>query len=96
MPQLRNHPLPSNKYCNTVSSLPQIKPNAQQHFQLLPLSPLSPLSPLPTSYSLHYRVGDNSVIMRLRAWGHNVEVLFPDDLRDRIIKDLHAAYQVYQ
>lgn len=47
-------------------------------------------------YCLKYRVGDNSVIMRLRAWGHNVEVLFPHDLRARIQKDLQAACQLYQ
>ena len=47
-------------------------------------------------YYLRYRVGDNSVIMRLRSWGENVEVLFPGDLRDRIKEDLQAAYQVYQ
>lgn len=47
-------------------------------------------------YKLNYRVDDNDVIMRLRAWGANVEVLFPQNLRDRIIKDISETYAIYQ
>jgi CRISPR-associated protein (TIGR03985 family) len=47
-------------------------------------------------YKLNYRVDDNDVIMRLRAWGANVEVLFPQNLRDRIIKDISETYSIYQ
>lgn len=47
-------------------------------------------------YKLDYRVGDNDVIMRLRAWGANVEVLYPPDLRDRMIEDITNTYKIYQ
>ncbi|NJL52845.1 MAG: TIGR03985 family CRISPR-associated protein [Hydrococcus sp. SU_1_0] len=47
-------------------------------------------------YQLNYRVNDNDVIMRLRAWGANVEVLYPQNLRDRMIKDISDNYAVYQ
>ena len=47
-------------------------------------------------YRLNYRVNDNDVIMRLRAWGANVEVLYPQDLRDRMIEDITDTYAVYQ
>lgn len=47
-------------------------------------------------YRLDYRVNDNDVIMRLRAWGANVEVLSPHKLRDRMIKDITNTYAIYQ
>ena len=47
-------------------------------------------------YRLNYRVNDNDVIMRLRAWGANVEVLYPQDLRARMIEDTTATYAIYQ
>lgn len=47
-------------------------------------------------YRLNYRVNDNDVIMRLRAWGANVEVLYPQNLRDRMIEDITNTYAVYQ
>lgn len=34
--------------------------------------------------------------MRLRAWGANVEVLFPQDLRSRMAKDMREAELIYQ
>lgn len=46
-------------------------------------------------YLLKYRIGDNNVIMRLRAWGANVEVLFPSDLRDKMRSDLEKLWNRY-
>jgi CRISPR-associated protein (TIGR03985 family) len=47
-------------------------------------------------YKMNYRVGDNSVIMRLRAWGQNVEVLAPIDLRKRMYDDMKNTWNMYQ
>ena len=47
-------------------------------------------------YTMNYRVGDNGVIMRLRAWCPNVEVLSPFDLRDRMHDDLQKAWELYR
>ena len=47
-------------------------------------------------YKMNYRVGDNSVIMRLRAWGQNVEVLAPIDLRKRMYDDMKNNWNIYQ
>ncbi len=46
-------------------------------------------------YTMDYRVGDNSVIMRLRAWGQNVEVLSPPELRDRLREDIRQTWELY-
>lgn len=46
-------------------------------------------------YLIKYRVKDNNVIMRLRAWGPKVEVLYPFDLRDRMRSDLQELWQRY-
>jgi CRISPR-associated protein (TIGR03985 family) len=47
-------------------------------------------------YRMNYRVGDNSVIMRLRAWCPNVEVLLPLDLRDRMREDMRQTWELYR
>ena len=47
-------------------------------------------------YRMNYRDGDNSVIMRLRAWCPNVEVLFPYDLRDRMREDIQNTWNLYR
>lgn len=47
-------------------------------------------------YILHYRQNDNNAIMRLRAWGPNVEVIFPDKLRQRMRQDIEQTWQLYQ
>jgi CRISPR-associated protein (TIGR03985 family) len=47
-------------------------------------------------YTMKYRVGDNSAIMRLRAWCPNVEVLLPLDLRDRMRNDLQKTWELYR
>ncbi len=46
-------------------------------------------------YTAKYRVTDNNVVMRLRAWGPKVEVLLPWDLRLRMIKDLQETRNLY-
>ncbi len=47
-------------------------------------------------YTAKYRVDDNNVIMRLRAWGANVEVLFPGELRDRMGRDIQETAKLYE
>ncbi|MBR8829488.1 MAG: TIGR03985 family CRISPR-associated protein [Gomphosphaeria aponina SAG 52.96 = DSM 107014] len=42
-----------------------------------------------------YRLNDNNVIMRLRAWGYNVEVLLPFDLRKRLAEDAQKTWKLY-
>lgn len=46
-------------------------------------------------YALNYRQQDNNVIMRLRAWIPNVEVLLPYQLRKIMRDDLAKAYKFY-
>ena len=46
-------------------------------------------------YLIKYRVRDNNVIMRLRAWGGNVEVLYPLELRERMRSDLEKLWKRY-
>ncbi|MEQ9000413.1 MAG: TIGR03985 family CRISPR-associated protein [Coleofasciculus sp. B1-GNL1-01] len=47
-------------------------------------------------YALRYRHQDNTVIMRLRAWGPKVEVMFPNELRQRMRQDIEQTWQFYQ
>ena len=47
-------------------------------------------------YTLRYRHQDNNVIMRLRAWGPKVEVIFPEELRQRMRQDIEQTWQLYQ
>jgi CRISPR-associated protein (TIGR03985 family) len=47
-------------------------------------------------YRMDYRLNDHSVLMRLRAWSPNVEVLFPLDLRQRMADDIRQAWEFYQ
>lgn len=42
-----------------------------------------------------HRLGDNNVVMRLRAWGPNVEVLLPLSLRQRMTDDLQETWRLY-
>jgi CRISPR-associated protein (TIGR03985 family) len=46
-------------------------------------------------YTAQYRANDNKIIMRLRAWGPNVEVLLPSDLRLRMAADIQATASLY-
>ena len=43
-----------------------------------------------------YRVNDNNIVMRLRAWGPNVEVILPWDLRQRMKTEMEATYSMYK
>ncbi|ACK73894.1 hypothetical protein PCC7424_5836 (plasmid) [Gloeothece citriformis PCC 7424] len=47
-------------------------------------------------YILSYRKNDNNVIMRLRSWSPNVEVLLPTELRQQIREDFLLTWQYYQ
>lgn len=47
-------------------------------------------------YKLNYRVGDNNVIMRLRAWIPNVEILLPYSLRQSMMDELRLACKIYE
>ncbi len=45
---------------------------------------------------VQYRTDDNNVVMRLRAWGPNVEVILPWQLRLRMTKDLQETWKLYK
>ncbi len=54
-------------------------------------------------YIMNYRHGkeggynvEADVIMRLRSWGHNVEILCPHDLRQRMRADSQKAWEIYK
>lgn len=47
-------------------------------------------------YSLNYRVDDNNVIMRLRSWSPNVEVILPWNLRQRMKQDMEKTWKLYE
>jgi CRISPR-associated protein (TIGR03985 family) len=42
-----------------------------------------------------HRLGDNNVVMRLRAWSPNVEVLLPLSLRQRMTDDMQETWKFY-
>jgi CRISPR-associated protein (TIGR03985 family) len=44
---------------------------------------------------IDYRQNDNNIVMRLRAWGPNVEVILPWSLRQRMRKEIEETYQFY-
>jgi len=46
--------------------------------------------------SAQHRLGDNNVVMRLRAWGPNVEVLLPLSLRQRMTDDMQETWKLYE
>ncbi|ELR98435.1 TIGR03985 family CRISPR-associated protein [Gloeocapsa sp. PCC 73106] len=53
-------------------------------------------------YTMRYRHGQEGgydvefdVVMRLRAWGHNAEILHPADLRQRMKEDYERAWNIY-
>ena len=45
---------------------------------------------------VEYHVGDRAVIMRLRAWGQQVEVLSPWDLRQQMREDICELWKMYE
>jgi len=46
-------------------------------------------------YQARYRVNDNNVIMRLRAWNPNIEVLLPGELREQMIQEVLKTWKMY-
>ena len=44
---------------------------------------------------INYRVNDNNIVMRLRAWGAKVEVILPCSLRQRMKEEMEANYKLY-
>jgi CRISPR-associated protein (TIGR03985 family) len=53
-------------------------------------------NPTHSYFRVDYRVNDNNVIMRLRAWGDKVEVLYPPALRQRMADDSRKMAALYQ
>lgn len=47
-------------------------------------------------YTLRYRQNENNVIMRLRAWGPKVEVIFPQQLRQCMKQEIEQTWQLYK
>ncbi|MCY7272937.1 MAG: hypothetical protein LH702_04105 [Phormidesmis sp. CAN_BIN44] len=45
---------------------------------------------------VYYRLNDRNVLMRLRAWGANVEVLLPWSLRVQMAEDVQDTWKLYQ
>lgn len=48
-----------------------------------------------TYCKIDYRVDDNNIIMRLRAWCPNVEVILPLDLREKMKKEMEETYKLH-
>ncbi len=46
-------------------------------------------------YTVMYRDRDNNVMMRLLAWGANVEILLPMELRERIAQNIRETHKFY-
>ncbi len=47
-------------------------------------------------YTAQYRDNDNTIIMRLRSWTPNVEVLLPKKLRNHLAIDIYETFLFYQ
>lgn len=45
---------------------------------------------------VYYRVDDNNIVMRLRAWSPNVEVILPWHFRQRMTQNMEATYKLYR
>ena len=43
-----------------------------------------------------FLINNNIFLMRLRAWGPNVEVILPWDLRQRMKTEMEATYSMYK
>ncbi|NJM73510.1 MAG: TIGR03985 family CRISPR-associated protein [Scytonema sp. RU_4_4] len=59
------------------------------------LSTLQSRSPNDIYCKVDYRVDDNNIVMRLRAWGPKVEVILPLHFRERMARDVEATYKLY-
>ncbi|MGB7441427.1 MAG: TIGR03985 family CRISPR-associated protein [Coleofasciculaceae cyanobacterium] len=79
-----------NSYQDAMALIKQLKlPNARELLTHIKQYPEA------AYYTLRYRQNDNNVIMRLRAWGPKVEVIFPQELRQRMRQDIEQTWQLY-
>jgi CRISPR-associated protein (TIGR03985 family) len=80
---------------NLLEQQSKLKPSSAkgQKEQLIKILNRNTEDPL---YQMDYRVGDNTVIMRLRAWGPNVEVIYPWSLRQRMKEDMEQTWRLYE
>jgi CRISPR-associated protein (TIGR03985 family) len=53
-------------------------------------------SPDDAYYTVRYRDGDTNVGLRLRSWRPKVEVLLPWNLRQKMLEEIQAEWQLYQ
>ncbi len=89
-----NTPYDLAKWQESQSLLPGEKEKLYQYLKQWQAT--DPANPTHSYYRMDYRVDDNNVIMRLRAWGPNVEVLFPLQLRQRMADDSQTMAALYQ
>ncbi|WP_030008029.1 TIGR03985 family CRISPR-associated protein [Picosynechococcus sp. NKBG042902] len=47
-------------------------------------------------YLAIFRVIENNIVMRLRAWGPKVEVIYPPELRKRLQEDIQSTLTMYE
>ncbi|HLP89890.1 MAG TPA: TIGR03985 family CRISPR-associated protein [Nostocaceae cyanobacterium] len=80
-------------YSKAQNLIRQSKLQSAQKQALLQI--LTNRSPQDAYYQVKYRDGDNNVIMRLKAWRPKVEVLMPQDLRERIAADIAKEQEFY-
>ncbi|KST63831.1 TIGR03985 family CRISPR-associated protein [Mastigocoleus testarum] len=59
------------------------------------ISTVNSRSPEDIYCKVFYRINDNNIVMRLRAWGAKVEVILPWDLRQRMKAEMEANYKLY-
>jgi CRISPR-associated protein (TIGR03985 family) len=75
-----------------ITSNTQLEWEQRQHLLLT----LQSRSPKDVYCKVDYRVNDNNIVMRLRAWGPNVEVILPWKLRQRMAEDMQATWKLYK
>lgn len=90
----RHDTFTSVTYDEATNLLQQETQNPEQQQSLLEI--LQSRSRSDAYYKAIYRVNDNNVVMRLRAWGAKVEVLLPWDLRQRMTKDVLDTWSLYK
>jgi CRISPR-associated protein (TIGR03985 family) len=72
----------------------KLTPPGEQQQALLKI--LCSRPPNDAYYKVNYRDGDHNVMMRLRAWRPKVEVLMPQDLRQKTAADIAQEILLYQ
>lgn len=80
-----------DSYKDAVALIKQLKLPAQRKL-------LTHINQYPEAayYTLRYRHQENNVIMRLRAWGPKVEVIFPSELRQCMRQEIEQTWQLYR